>query len=186
MHLLIGGTKDVENQLRDWPTAIISAVNAPTSHIPECDVPHERLLLFFRNTVDFNDPSSFSIRHVGQFTTFAKSILRSHDPQRVIVHCHDGIAQSPALAYALLAMAYGESAAIDELLRLRPQATPNPLVVHRLAWAQPSRGPMWDTFEDVAHDLGWLPASLPRLGRLPEPARLAALAQVRPKVEESA
>lgn len=172
MHLLIGGTKDLEDQIQDWPSAVLTAANGPTSHLPECAVPHERLLLFFRDTTDYRDPASFSERHATQFRAFANNLLQTSDPQRVIVHCDDGVRRAPALAYALLAMAYGDSLAIDELLRLQPNARPNALVVHRLA--------RWDTFEDVAHDLGWLPSTLPRLARLPRAHQREALARVQP------
>ncbi len=180
MDIVIGGTKDLENQIRHWPTAVLSAANGPTSYLPECAVPHERLLLFFRDTTDFRDPASFSDRHATQFLAFAHKLLRTSNAQRLILHCDDGVGRSPALAYGLLAMAYGESLAIDELLRLAPRSVPNALLVRRLAWGRSSPKTLWATFEDVAHDLGWLPSTLPRLARLPRANQLEALARVQP------
>ncbi len=183
MQIVVGGSNDVEEQAGEWPTAIISAVDSPSSFLPECMQPHERLLLYFSDTTDSLDRRSFSHRHTQQFLGFANKLLTNTSPdQRLLVHCHDGISRSPALTFAFLAMAYGESVAVDELLRLAPHSVPNPLVIHRIAWAQPKRGPMWQTFEEVAHEQAWLPSGFPPFARLAERDQLAALAKIRPKV----
>jgi predicted protein tyrosine phosphatase len=56
----------------------------------------------------------------------------SAQPVTLLVHCYAGASRSPATAYALACQALGqgrEREALDYVLRLRPQAIPNALVV---------------------------------------------------------
>lgn len=53
---------------------------------------------------------------------------RKHAAGKLLVHCVAGVGRSPAAAFVVLADRYGpgrEADALDELLRLRPEAVPN-------------------------------------------------------------
>lgn len=68
---------------------------------------------------------------VGEALAFA----RAHAADALLVHCFHGVGRSAAVALAILADRAGpggEQAALDRLLAIRPEATPN-LVVVKLA-----------------------------------------------------
>lgn len=65
----------------------------------------------------------------------ALAFSRMANRDRLLVHCNAGVGRSTAVALAILADRFGsgrERQALDELLRLRPQAVPN---LHVLALA---------------------------------------------------
>jgi predicted protein tyrosine phosphatase len=65
----------------------------------------------------------------------ALAFARAHASGAILVHCFHGVGRSAAIALAILADRAGpggERAALDRLLAIRPEATPN-LVVVKLA-----------------------------------------------------
>jgi predicted protein tyrosine phosphatase len=67
---------------------------------------------------------------------------RKHVDAKLLVHCVAGVGRSPAAALLVLADRYGpgrEADALDELLRLRPEAVPN-LALTAAADAELGRG----------------------------------------------
>lgn len=85
----------------------------------------DHLVLRFED-LDFG-PSTVTLPtrdHARQVLEFG----RRHATNRLLVHCQAGLARSTAAALAILADRFGpgrEDAALEELLRLRPEAVPN-------------------------------------------------------------
>ena len=73
--------------------------------------------------------------HVTEILKFGESCLAAHTtvrPTTLLVHCYAGASRSTAAAFALACQALGkgeEAAALDYVIRLRPQAFPNALIV---------------------------------------------------------
>lgn len=73
--------------------------------------------------------------HVAEILQFGQRCLVSRDsshPITLLVHCYAGASRSTAAAYALACQALGkgeEAAALEYVLRLRPEAFPNLLIV---------------------------------------------------------
>lgn len=76
-----------------------------------------------------------TIEEVGKALDLGRECLKLCRARMVhlLIHCTQGASRSPALAYAIAAMALGpgqEQAALKHILRLRRYAVPNRLVVH--------------------------------------------------------
>jgi predicted protein tyrosine phosphatase len=79
-----------------------------------------------------------TLDEVGQALAFG----RAHAPGSLLVHCFKGVGRSAGVALAILADRMGagfEREALDRLLTIRPEATPNRVVI-RLADAALERG----------------------------------------------
>jgi len=68
------------------------------------------------------------MEHVQRIINFANSIDKKND--RVVVHCWAGVSRSTAAALIILYVLYNNDIkqAIDKLLEIRPQASPNKLL----------------------------------------------------------
>lgn len=92
--------------------------------------PHpEHIVLKFHDidfrSGDFRHPEEDQVDHILAFG-------RRHIKGSLLIHCQAGISRSTAAALAILADRYGkgrEPNALHDLLRLRPQALPNFMVV---------------------------------------------------------
>ena len=108
-------------------THLISALDPGTPldrphFIPE----HQHLNLSFRDTDDVTDPHAPTIDHVATIHDWAESVPGN---ARVVVHCYMGISRSTAITLGLLARHLKPEDAAVTLKEIRPQATPNPLIV---------------------------------------------------------
>lgn len=111
-------------------TAMLSALDPKQEIQRPPSVPEGRhLLLQFEDTDDAGRRHAPRKRHVAAALRFADSLGPT---DALLVHCQAGISRSTALAYVLLAMAYGpgrEAEALAALEAVRPVLLPNLLVV---------------------------------------------------------
>jgi predicted protein tyrosine phosphatase len=86
-------------------------------------------VLCFHDVDDPRLPMPPRRHHVRDGLLFA----RRHAGRRLLIHCYAGISRSTALAYAILIDHHGaigdERRILDRLVELRPQASPNRLMV---------------------------------------------------------
>ncbi|MBI3513971.1 MAG: dual specificity protein phosphatase family protein, partial [Proteobacteria bacterium] len=86
-------------------------------------------VLCFYDIDDPRQPAPPRRGHVRDGLLFA----RQHVDRRLLIHCYAGISRSTALAYAILIDRHGgvgdERRLLEHLLEIRPQATPNRLMV---------------------------------------------------------
>ena len=154
LQLIIGSAAELRSHARGWATAVLST-SAPT--LVRAD---RTCVLRFRDTTDAQHPDAFSEDHADVFVRFASTITDRRD-ERVVVACRAGVSRSPALAYGLLvAVGRSPARALRDVLRARPQARPNPLVVERLDEALGLCGAMTDELDRWARThLWWAPRS---------------------------
>jgi predicted protein tyrosine phosphatase len=92
--------------------------------------PHPEHLVMKFEDVDFHDSTIALPRQ--EHVTAAIEFGRRHPGGNLLVHCRAGIARSTALALAIIADRLGaghEKEAVAELLRVRPEAAPNLLIL---------------------------------------------------------
>jgi len=76
-----------------------------------------------------------NLEHVAEILRFGRRCLDNTDstrPATLLVHCYAGASRSTAAAYALACQALGkgeEASALEYVIRLRPEAFPNLLIV---------------------------------------------------------
>jgi predicted protein tyrosine phosphatase len=110
--------------------------------IPSLGVPSERRLVLVCDDVESIGEASARKREIPGSRCIAptssmvkKSLAfagRLRDSDRLLIHCGYGISRSTALALAILAQAepeLDEAAVFQKVLKLRPQASPNALIV---------------------------------------------------------
>ena len=86
------------------------------------------LLQHFEDNLDADQPLSPTREHCEQFLSWAKDIP---DDAVVLVHCEAGVSRSTASALCILVQSRGVDKideCIQELLAVRPQACPNPII----------------------------------------------------------
>jgi len=93
-----------------------------SAHLPE----EHHLRMFFRDTDDTRDPGAPTIEHMREILAWANGV--PHEA-RLVVHCYMGISRSTAVTLGLLARSMPPDEAAGRLLEIRPQATPNRLIV---------------------------------------------------------
>ena len=59
-------------------------------------------------------------------------VERLPETARLVVHCTAGVSRSTALSYALLRCSMPDQKAMDYVLKIRPEAQPNELMMHHL------------------------------------------------------
>lgn len=87
----------------------------------------DKLRLNFYDTIDTFGPTVNDVREI---IAFAQRITAR--PARVLAHCQAGISRSTAAAYIIYAVALGrgrEREALERVMRQRPFASPNRLMI---------------------------------------------------------
>jgi predicted protein tyrosine phosphatase len=137
--LSVCGKSEIDGFIHQTLTHILS--------IEDPDVPQETPP-WFKGThrqVQFHDVESLeearmmnataaTQAQVAEILRFGEECLRAsrHAPVHLLVHCFAGASRSPAACYALVAQALGPgraSEALEFVVRIRPEAFPNLLVV---------------------------------------------------------
>ena len=181
VHLVIGGFGEVQGRAWGWPTAIVAAVDDGREPVAQSSIPEvKRLVLEFVDTTDAESERSMSPVQTEQLVAFARDLGPA--AERLIVHCSAGKGRSPALGYGLLvALGWEPTTAIAEVLRVRPVAQPNALVMWRLDEALAAQGALWRAYEDWARPQRWWPYPDERVGELKPSERLARISGIRRK-----
>jgi predicted protein tyrosine phosphatase len=135
-HLIICGSDEIDLYRTHCVTHIIRVVNPGVP--PSCPswFTHDYLQLSFGDVVSEADARSYRTKAPHQADIkiaidFCRT-ARLQDGSRILVSCDYGASRSPALAYVILADQMGpgrESAALEEILSIRPDAVPNIMVV---------------------------------------------------------
>jgi len=179
--LVIGGRVEVQGMAWGWPTTIVSAIDDDQESPVQSHVPGlRRLVLQFQDTTNADTAASFTQAHANELIAFGQSLGEA--AERLIVHCGGGIGRSPALAYGVLAsLGWPYADALAEVVRVRPVAQPNALVVWRLDDALGARGEFWAVFEDWVASQDWWPYPKERLRDLPPKSVLDRICGMRDK-----
>lgn len=110
-----------------WPTHILSLVDDPSDAVisPRHEV--VRHVEVFADIAAADAPHAPTRRQVQRIIAFGRT-LRPDD--QLLVHCGAGIGRSPAGALTVwCGLGRDPTAAVSSLVRIRPQADPNPLVM---------------------------------------------------------
>ncbi len=134
MDLVICSFADACERARDFDAVI--SIESPGAAVGNGQLQRFRkptepahLVLCFHDIEDAAQATPPQRQHVADGLAFA----RTHAGRRLLIHCFAGISRSTALAYAILVDRHraqaDESALLERLLALRPQACPNRLMV---------------------------------------------------------
>lgn len=114
----------------NWETPDAALDDGRTA-ILTCGTP--QLILPAFDFEDVTDAGGPTLEQVASALAFVQQHARMGG--RILLSCYAGVARSTALAFGILAQRRGpgdESAALDQLLAIRPQAAPNILIVRYL------------------------------------------------------
>jgi predicted protein tyrosine phosphatase len=112
------------------PTCVISLLDAHRQINLDLDIQFRHLLEHFDDTESEFSPHGPKRQQIERILEFSRSIT-PHD--RMIVHCHAGLSRSTATALAIFVQhGMDEFSALRSLLKLRPAATPNLLVLYHV------------------------------------------------------
>lgn len=141
--------------LSGWPTAIVSAVDSADLAIerPLHVESDDHLILEFEDVT--SDLMGVPI-HPDQLRELVDFARRLSLDTRVLVHCRGGIGRSPACAIAMLcATGVDLVDALDVVIRDRPQAQPNPLLMLELDDVLRADGRLWHAYHLWAFEQPW-------------------------------
>lgn len=128
MEIRISGVGEYNKNNKYWSDYTISIIDNPQRfNIEESNT---RLVLDAMDikyeNLGYNAPSK---DHVLQALDFVKK----NNPKKLAIHCKAGISRSTGIALAILYDQYRDcEKAFNELLRIRPQAFPNELIVSHI------------------------------------------------------
>ncbi len=88
--------------------------------------PRHHLHMHFSDTDDPSDPTAPTIDHIREINSWANDVP---EDGRIVIHCYMGISRSTAVALGLMSRHMAPEDAADRLLKIRPQAAPNRLIV---------------------------------------------------------
>ncbi len=106
-------------------THLVSLVDAGDQIIPPSRIGKERhLSLIMDDVEDYRHPHAPQRHHLEELVAWL-------DPQHcecLLIHCVAGVSRSTAIAFGLLCQTMSVTSAAEELVRIRPQASPNALI----------------------------------------------------------
>ena len=167
--------------LSGWPTAVVSAVDEPGLAI---DVPThlsvEHLVLIFDDVTSDQLGTTATVEQIAELVNFGRRLPQD---SKVLVHCRGGIGRSPACALAIhAARGLAVGSALTVILKDRPQAQPNPLIVLLTDEALDRKGRLWHDFHLWAFEQPWWHSGLrPDRSRSLSETRHALVAQTHRK-----
>ncbi|MFN3233030.1 MAG: phosphatase [Alphaproteobacteria bacterium] len=88
--------------------------------------PRHHLHMHFSDTDDRNDPNAPTINDIRRIHSWADDVP---EDGRIVIHCYMGISRSTSVALGLMARHMRPTDAAEKLLKIRPQAAPNRLIV---------------------------------------------------------
>ena len=110
-----------------WPTHVLALVDDRSEAVMSPRREVVRHIEVFADITDAGSPYAPSRDQIARIIEFGRT-LRPDD--QLLVHCAAGIGRSPAGALAVwCALGREPVSALTSLMRIRPQADPNPLVV---------------------------------------------------------
>lgn len=141
--------------LSGWPTAIVSAVVSADLAVqrPAHVDADDHLILEFDDVTSADMGVPIQPDQIHQLIDFAH---RLQSAARVLVHCRGGIGRSPGCAVAILcATGVDIVDALDVVIRDRPRAQPNPLVILELDDGLGAEGHLWYAYHRWAFEQPW-------------------------------
>ena len=167
--------------LSGWATAVVSAVDDPELAVQvPAHLSVQRLVLEFDDVTSDELGRTATAEQIAHLVTFAK---RLPGDSNILVHCRGGIGRSPACALGIYAArGFAVSDALVLILKDRPQAQPNPLLVLLLDEVLHRDGRLWNEFHQWAFEQSWWHSRLrPDASRSMEATRVALAGQTHRK-----
>ena len=135
MEIKVLGLKELQ-PFKGWPDYAISLMDTdtPDNGFPDFPLAKAHLKLKFADIIPHN-PEGFAR---GFNPQLAKDIINFIQPiktdEKLLIHCHAGIARSSGVALCILGRTRTPEEAMNELYRIRPQCWPNEFVVSTLEY----------------------------------------------------
>lgn len=125
MEIKVVSLDEYLNQFRDWPDAVITVMD--DLHFEKVPVEDHHLYIKARDIYDEKDHDlRFNNSHLEKILEFVKN----ENPERLLIHCHQGISRSAAVAFILFYIETRDyETALNKLLEIRRFAWPNNLIV---------------------------------------------------------
>lgn len=151
-HLIITRFDEVEATILKQPVVAVLSIEHPeveasdTGYAPRVTAVPQKILCFWDSeTPVANGPD------IGQVKAGLDFVLDHIARGPVIIHCHAGKARSAALALGVLSQVHpdwDENKLIDELLRIRPIAAPNIVVIEMVDQLTGRNGKLLDAVKN--------------------------------------
>lgn len=110
-----------------WPTHVLALVDDRSDAVMSPRREVVRQIEVFADTSDASSGHAPSRAQIARIFEFARTLCPG---DQLLVHCAAGVGRSPAAALVVwCALGREPQAAVSSLMRIRPQADPNPLVL---------------------------------------------------------
>lgn len=128
MEIRVSGVGEYNKNNKYWSDYTISMIEKPELYGVEAS--DTRLVLEASDTCYEGYGSQSPTR---EQVEQALAFVQENNPQKLAIHCKAGISRSAAIALAILYAEHRDcEKAFNELLRIRPQAFPNKLIVKHI------------------------------------------------------
>ncbi len=134
--LTVCGLDELSQERANGVSHVLSLLDpeAPEPEILALYPPHRRAVLRFHDVIEARQGAIAPAEaDVARLLAFAREASHAGPaPGHLLVHCHAGVSRSTAASFLILAQAHPEwpgRRISDEVLRLRPQAWPNLLIL---------------------------------------------------------
>lgn len=126
--LAVCGLGEVRRKAEQFKASHLISVVHPADRIvrPRGMAGRCHLRMEIDDTVDAADNLAPRASHIEEIDGWVDGL---HGDSRILIHCLAGISRSTAVTLGILAKVHPPETAARKLRRLRPEATPNPLIV---------------------------------------------------------